>query len=136
MYKNILLLLDCSDVDKVILDHISELAKLHNSKVELYHVVHAHTLDQERILSEKAEIFLSSALKFLHKKQVNAVYTIGEGEPEEEVLKKARDQEWDLIAMATHGHKALGDFLYGSVSNTLKHKIKIPILTIKGKLLK
>ena len=136
MYKNILLLMDCSDVDRVILNHIVDLAKLHNSRVHLYHVVHSHTLDQQRILSEKAETFLGSAMELLQKNKIDAVYTIGEGEPEEEVLKKAREQEWDLIAMATHGHKALGDFLYGSVSNTLKHKIEIPLLTIKGNRLK
>ena len=131
MYKKILLLMDCSDVDTVILTHIVDLAKIHHSQIHLFHVVHAHTLDQERALSEKAETFLVSAIDLFKENNIDVSFTLGEGEPEEEVLKKAREQQWDLIAMATHGHKALGDFLYGSVSNTLKHNIEIPLLTIK-----
>ena len=133
MYKKILLLMDCSPVDDPIIQHILSLAKIHNSSVHLFHVVHAHTLDQERALSEKTEISILKALMLLQDEQIDASYSIGEGEPSEEVLKKANSEHWDLIALATHGHKAFGDFIYGSVSNTLKHKVAIPLLTVQGK---
>ena len=50
MYENILLLLDCSPVDEAIVNHVVALARIHKSTVHLFHVVHAHTLDQERAL--------------------------------------------------------------------------------------
>lgn len=133
MYKKILLLLDCSPVDDPIIQHILSLAEIHHSSVHLFHVVHAHTLDQERVLSEKTEIFISKTLKMFQDKHIDVTFSIGEGEPAEEVLKKTRSEQWDLIALATHGHKALADFIYGSVSNTLKHKVAIPLLTVPGK---
>ncbi len=133
MYKKILLLMDCSPVDDVILNHIKDLAKIHHSSVHLFHVVHAHTLDQERVLSAKTEISILKALKMLQDEHIDASYSIGEGEPAEEVLKKTCTEQWDLIALATHGHKALADFIFGSVSNTLKHKINVPLLIVKGK---
>jgi nucleotide-binding universal stress UspA family protein len=34
--------------------------------------------------------------------------------------------------MATHGHSFIGDFLFGSVSRSLKHKISIPLLLLKS----
>ena len=37
-----------------------------------------------------------------------------------------------LVAMATHGHTLIGDILFGSVSESLKHKISIPLLLLKS----
>ncbi len=133
MYKNILLLLDCSSVDKKIIVHVADLASILHSHVHLFHVVHAHTLDQERVLSAKAEQSISEALQYFKEKGINSDFSIGEGEPSAEVLKIATEERWDLIALATHGHKAFGDFIYGSVSNTLKHKSGKPLLFINGK---
>lgn len=132
MYDNILLLLDCSPVDKAIVEHIKELAKIHHSRVHLFHVVHAHTLDQKRIMTEEMTKYMSEVLELFRKEGINAEYSSTEGEPSEEVLKKAREEIWDLIAMATHGHNFFGDFIYGSVSHILKHKIKKPLLLLQG----
>lgn len=132
MYKNILLLLDCSPVDRVIVNHIKELAKYHKSRVHLFHVVHAHTLDQERVMTTELKECFSEVLSVFEKEKINVDYSSVEGEPAEEVLKKATEPVWDLIALATHGHKAFGDFIYGSVSDMLKHKSDKPILLIHG----
>ncbi|MCD6122392.1 MAG: universal stress protein [Spirochaetales bacterium] len=132
MYKNILLLLDCSPVDRVIVNHIKELAKYHKSRVHLFHVVHAHTLDQERAMTVEVKECFSEVLSVFEKEKINVDYSIVEGEPAEEVLKKATEPVWDLIALATHGHKIFGDFIYGSVSDVLKHKANKPLLLIHG----
>lgn len=132
MYHNILLLLDCSPVDDAIIYHIKELAKYHNSRVHLFHVVHAHTLDQERVMTTQVTRCFERVLKIFNEANVKVDYSTAEGEPEEETLKKASEPIWDLVAMATHGHKAFSDFILGSVSDTLKHKLNKPLLLIRG----
>ena len=132
MYKNILLLLDCSPVDRVIINHIKELAKYHKSRVHLFHVVHAHTLDQERVMTAGLKECFGEAIAVFEKENIKVDYSSVEGEPADEVLKKAEEPVWDLIAMATHGHKSFGDFIYGSVSDVLKHKVSKPLLLIHG----
>lgn len=54
------------------------------------------------------------------------------GEPEIELEKEINQGTYDLVAMGTHGHKRLGDMLYGSVSHHLKHTIEIPLLMVKS----
>lgn len=134
LYKKILLLLDCTDVDEAILEHVLKLSKIHNSAVHLFHVIHAHTLDQERFMVKKTEDcfknaenkFLESGIKILHSYKI--------GEPEEEVLKIVNGGGWDLICLATHGHTGIKDFLKGSISDVIKHKTDKPILMIRVKL--
>ena len=133
LYKNILVTIDCSKVDDVIIDHIIKLAKIHGSRVNLLHVIHSHTLDQNQCLSEKSQKYLDKYKKKFNKEKISVNIIIRGGEPENEIIKEIEDNNYDLIAMATHGHQHFMDFIYGSVSNKLKHKTKIPILLMKGK---
>jgi universal stress protein A len=130
VYKKILVAMDCSSVDDAIIEHVSALALQNGAAVHLIHVVHSHTLDQERTLRERAEACLHSRRATLESRDIETHIVIRSGEPDIEILREIKDQDYDLVAMATHGHSFLGDLLFGSVSRTLKHKIDIPLLLI------
>ena len=132
VYKNILVTVDCSQVDKKILSHAARLARQNDATLHLIHVVHSHTLDQDRVLRKKAEKIIKEYLKPLKKEEIRFEVIIKSGEPDKEILKEIDEGGYDLVAMATHGHKFFSDLLFGSVSDVLKHKIDIPLLLIKG----
>ena len=54
VYTRILVAIDCSPVDEAIVSHVSVLAQQNKAEVVLLHVIHAHTLDQDRALRTKA----------------------------------------------------------------------------------
>jgi universal stress protein A len=130
VYKKILVAMDCSSVDDVIVEHVSALALQNRAQVHLLHVVHSHTLDQDRALREPAEAFLQSRRQILQDRGIEAHVVIRSGEPDTEILQEIEEKDYDLVAMATHGHSFMGDILFGSVSRTLKHKISKPLLLI------
>jgi universal stress protein A len=130
VYKKILVAMDCSPVDDAIIQHVSTLAIQNSARVYLLHVVHSHTLDQDRALREVAETSLSSCCKDLKVQGVEASTLIRSGDPDTEILKEIEGADYDLVAMATHGHSFIGRLLFGSVSSTLKQKISIPLLLI------
>ena len=132
VYRKILVTMDCSPVDNAIVEHIAALALLSGAKVHLLHVVHSHTLDQDRILREKAEKCLQDHLDSLRQKGVEAQMVLRSGEPESEILEEIENNGYDLVAMALHGHTFLADALLGSVSRSLKHAIRIPLLLLRG----
>jgi universal stress protein A len=131
IYKKILLTMDCSEVDGPIVEHVSALAPQNKAEVVLLHVVHAHSLDQDRALHNKAIIILDACLADLRAKGIEAHSIVKSGEPDTEILHEIEDGGYDLVAMATHGHTLIGDILFGSVSESLKHKISIPLLLLK-----
>jgi nucleotide-binding universal stress UspA family protein len=131
VYKKILVPIDCSPVDDAIIKHISLLARQNDAHVYLLHVVHSHTLDQERVLHQETQACLDSYQVLLAKEGIEATILIRSGEPDKEILKEIEGNDYDLVAMATHGHTFIGDVLFGSVSRTLKHKISIPLLLLK-----
>ena len=130
IYKRILVTIDCSTADQVVIDHVSKLAEQNKSMVFLLHVVHAHTLDQNRILREQAETVLQSHAETLNALGIETSILIRSGEPEEEILSEIESQDFDLVTMATHGHSLLSSFVLGSVSRSLKSRISIPLLLI------
>jgi nucleotide-binding universal stress UspA family protein len=130
IYHKILVTMDCTSVDDNVISHVADLAVQNEAEIILLHVIHSHTLGQERALRAKAEKSLKKRIDDLKEREVNVSMMLKSGEPDEEILKVIRENDYDLVAMGTHGHSFLGDFLYGSVSRTLKHHIDIPLLLI------
>ena len=132
IYKKILVTIECSDVDSPIVTHVMALARQNNAQVVLMHVIHAHTIDQDRVLRDHASVALEARLAEMRVGGVDARSLLISGEPEEEILQEIETGGYDLVAMATHGHTFIGDILFGSVSESLKHKITIPLLLLKS----
>ena len=55
------------------------------------------------------------------------------GDPPVEILKAAKGEGCDLIAMAGHGHRLFGDIFHGSTITEVRHKTSIPILVVRAR---
>ncbi len=52
------------------------------------------------------------------------------GDPVEQIIKKARDDNFDLIVMGNHGRRALTDALMGSTAWRVLHRSTIPVMVV------
>ncbi len=53
---------------------------------------------------------------------------IGYGNPANAIAKIVNEKEAELLVIAAHGHRGLKDILLGSTLDSLRHKVKIPVL--------
>ena len=53
------------------------------------------------------------------------------GQPADEIVQLATDEDADLIVMATHGRTGLGHLLMGSVAEAVVRKAPCPVLTLR-----
>lgn len=139
MYKNILVPLENSATDRIILEHIKPLAKLTEARLLLIHVADGFVArNQEGLnLSESEEMvndqnYLEQCCKELASEGYSTSFKLLCGEPAKEIDRVATDSKCDLIAMATHGHRFVGDLILGSVANELRHLTAIPILMVRA----
>ena len=137
MYKHILVPLDNTVADKVILDHLRLLARFTGSRLTLIHVADGFVARNQERLAESPE--MTEDRDYLHRLRdewradgftVEAV--LATGEPTREILAFAAANQCDLIAMSTHGHGLLGDLVLGSVASEVRHRTEIPILMIRA----
>lgn len=132
MYEKILVPLDGSPVDRAIIDHVTKLAAIHKSTVILIRVAHYHTRDAQAHELQTAQAYLDTVQAELNRQGIATETILDHGEPAETILAHAEFMGCDLIAMATHGHRLLGDLLFGSVASELRHRTSIPILLIRA----
>ena len=140
MYKKILIPLDNSSTDNIILSHIRELAKMTSAEFVLVHVADGYVarLQEQLNLEDSEEIKADRA--YLERVKDNLVHEgfavktyLAAGEPSDEILSIAENEKCDLIAMSTHGHRFLKDFIFGSVADAIRHRTAIPVLMIKAR---
>lgn len=141
MYRKILVPLDNSSADQTILTHIRALARLTKAELLLVHVADGYVarLQEELNLADSEEIKKDNAYLV---KQTNELKEEGfqvkshllMGDPVIEIIKLAEQEQCDLIAMSTHGHRFLKDVILGSVAENIRHRTEIPILMIRAQM--
>ena len=141
MYQRILVPVEHSEYDEVILDHIRKLARSCSSgaSIVLIHVADgwaARNINQldlresEEMKSDRE--YIEAIAETLEKDGYKAEAILAGGDPAKEIAACAEREGCDLIAMATHGHRGLSDVLRGSVANELRHISMLPVLMVRG----
>jgi nucleotide-binding universal stress UspA family protein len=139
MYGRILVPLENSRWDKIILAHVGRLARIHASELILIHVADgfaARNLEQLDLReSEEMRIdraYLDECAQALKADGHRVDAILACGDPAKEIAAAAEREQCDLIAMSTHGHRFLGDLLYGSVADSVRHRSMVPVLLVRG----
>jgi nucleotide-binding universal stress UspA family protein len=139
MYRKILVALENSHADQSLLPHVTELAKRLGSELLLVHVADgwvARNFNQLK-LAESQEMkedraYLDQTVANLRKQGLAVTAQLALGDPPSEILKAAEAEHCDLIAMTSHGHRLIGDLIYGSTIEAVRHKTSIPILVVRA----
>jgi nucleotide-binding universal stress UspA family protein len=139
MYSRILVPLENTPYDAAIISHVRSLAALCKSRVLLIHVADgwaARNIDALQ-LRESEEIrqdreYLDRTCAELNAAGIDTEAILASGDPAAEISAAADREHCDLIAMATHGHRMIGDLIYGSVSHTVRHRSLVPVLLVRG----
>jgi nucleotide-binding universal stress UspA family protein len=138
MYTHILVAVENSDADRAVLDHIQGLARLTGARLLLVHVADGWAARNfyELNLRESEEMredreYLERLCAELIAAGFDAKAKLAVGDPPTELLKAASEEQVDLIAMATHGHRFLNDLLRGSTADRVRHGSTIPVLLVR-----
>jgi nucleotide-binding universal stress UspA family protein len=138
MYTNILVPVENRETDRTILRHIRELARLTKAKLLLVHVADGWAARNfERFnLQESEEMkqdreYLAALSEELRSEGYEVKAVLAMGDPATEIIKIARSEPIDLIAMTTHGHRLVSDLLYGSTADKVRHRVDVPVLLLK-----
>ena len=139
MYRKILVAVENSQADRTILEHVTALAKLTSAELLLVHVADgwvARNYDQlklresEEMRSDRA--YLDSLRDDLAARGFTVQTKLAMGDPATELIRTAEEQEVDLIAMSTHGHRFLADVLHGTTADRVRHLVKVPVLLLRA----
>lgn len=150
MFKKILVCLDGSELAEQILPYVIEQAKYFKSTVVLLHVTPEPVIEAPGIPGEpgypiqtksmlqgmERDIICSKehldnlALRF-KKKGIRTKCEILEGLAGESIIKYAKANSINLIALVTHGRSGVGRMILGSTADFVIRESGLPILIIR-----
>ena len=140
MFQRILVPLEHSVTDDVILEYIRHLARASQASLVLIHVAdgwvarNIHQLDLRESEEMKEDFgYLDRVSTELRHDGFKVEAVLAAGDPAREIAAAADRERCDLIAMATHGHRYLNDMVRGSVASELRHRTMVPVLMVRGR---
>jgi len=138
MYRKILIPLDASSTDRAIVTHIRSIAKLMQSRVVLLHVATGWAAQwfggnavSREIDEDKA--YLESVRAEFVADGIPAETELAYGDPAREIVRWVREHGCDLVAMSTHGHRAIADIFLGTTAIRVQHRVKVPVLLLRAR---
>jgi nucleotide-binding universal stress UspA family protein len=138
MYDTILVTLDSTPSDRVIIEHIKQLALLARSRLVLLHVADgwaARIYGPDAVSPEVDEdtAYLEKVRSEFESIGIPTEAELAYGEPVNEIIKWVRQKGCDLVAMSTHGHRFLADIFLGATASRVQHSISVPVLLLRAK---
>lgn len=139
MYQKILVALENSRADESLLPEVTELARRLGSELLLVHVADGwvarnfdrlHLAESDEMKADRA--YLANVAGRLREQGLTISTQLALGDPPEEILRTAEIERCDLIAMTSHGHRLIGDILYGSTIDEVRHRTSIPVLVVRA----
>jgi nucleotide-binding universal stress UspA family protein len=146
MYKNMLVLLDGSELGEVVFKYAQELSARLNLSLELLHVcpsAEAEQLPMRRAYIEHmAQALCAGAEQIRYSLSdesldscIRARGTVVVGNPVEEILGYLEENDVDLVMVSTHGHSGIKEWDdIGGVANKVVHTSKVPVWLVPSEL--
>ncbi len=133
-YERIAITVDFSDSDNAALSQAVLQAQKHTTLLLIHIVETAGALllgDEIKDHESTTDIKQLEQYKmYLVDKGYNVETALGYGNPKKQIPIIVNKKKADLLIMATHGHKGLKDFIFGTTLNKVRHSVKIPVLIV------
>jgi len=141
--QRILLPTDLSDYSAAATEYACEMATKFDAELHLLHALETHLsstpgfamglaipehVKESRGAAEKSLARVLDPKWSTGRKVIQAVV---EGSPKTEIIQYARNQNIDLIVLATHGRTGLPHVIMGSVAETVVRTAPCPVLTVR-----
>jgi manganese transport protein len=134
--KHIAAALGRDDSDTAIVSRALSLAKAEEALLTLIHVTDSapaqfyssdaydeHTRDDEQYLLEIAAEVRNAG--------VAVEIALPQGDPSKELISFAESHGVDMLVMGSHGHRLIGDLLWGQTVAPVRHRVEIPVLVVR-----
>ena len=129
-YKKILVPLDGSETAERALSYAKSIARLKNSNLVLFAVSLTIFADRrDRLFTS----YLQVTANELNQEGIKATTASSYGDVAEEIVKYANNNKIDMIVMATHGYTKAKQWMFGSITQKVLYRTKMPIFLIKSK---
>ena len=90
------------------------------------------TLERDSLLKKRAEAYLDQVVKRLDYQNLRTYTKVLMGRLEESLINYVKDNNIDLIIIATHGRSGIDRWVRGSVAEKVLRSARVPVLIVRA----
>jgi nucleotide-binding universal stress UspA family protein len=92
----------------------------------------SYTEEELKIIKERVSDYLVKTGESLKTRGISVNTIVSSGNAADEILKAAEEVKADLIAMSTHGRSGLRRLAFGSITDKVLHRSRVPVLMVRA----
>ena len=136
-YHRVALALELGAADRAVLEHVQRMELPADAELLLMHVAESaasrflgpESSDQE---SREDLATLESLAEELRARGLRVAVMLGHGDVKDELARMVGEAGVDLVITGSHGHRLVGDILFGATTSGLRHRVTCPVLVIRS----
>ncbi|MGD0597190.1 MAG: Nramp family divalent metal transporter [Sedimentisphaerales bacterium] len=134
--KHIGVALEHTDGDAKIISAAITLATSHDASITLVHIVDTPGVtvygnESESLHSTNDQAYLERLAEEIAERDFKVNTDLRFGRPVEELVKSVKANGFDLLVLGSHGHRLMGDIIYGETVDSVRHAINIPVFVVR-----
>jgi manganese transport protein len=135
-FKRIGVTIAFSDSDREVLSHATQLARQHDAELCLFHVVEGvggvvygdDAFDTE---AREDTLYLERVAAALCEQGLKATPHLGYGDVPKAIVQLSKETNIELLVMGGHGHRGIGDVIFGATISPVRHELSIPMVIVR-----
>lgn len=135
--KEIGVALEHSEGDAATVSFAVALAKSHKARLTLIHVVdtpgalvYGEESASRHGLEDKA--YLEQLAREIEERELAVDILLRQGKPVAEIVRVTEEFLFDLLVLGSHGHRGVGDLIYGATVDSVRHAVRCPVLVVRS----
>ncbi|MBI1387479.1 MAG: Mn(2+) uptake NRAMP transporter MntH [bacterium] len=136
-YNHIGVALEREPHDSQVLSRAVTMARRESARLTLIHVVDT---PQTQVYGEQAyghhaeddQTYLDELARELEASGLSVGAILRYGNPVDEIVKAAKEEELDMLILGSHGHRWMGDLLWGQTVDPVRHALTIPVMVVRA----
>lgn len=136
-YRRIAVCVDFSDSDAEAINRAIQ----QGGRAAQYTLIHITETAAARMMQQETDDYETSFDKqaldrYTEKMQqegFNAEYKLGFGHPKQAIPEIVNSSDADLLVLGAHGHSFFKDLFFGTTVESVRHRVKIPVLIVRKK---
>jgi len=111
-------------------------AKSHKARLTLLHIVDtpgAAVYGEESGSLHGAEdkAYIEALAREIEERDLPVEVDLRFGDPAQEIIRAARESDFDMLVMGSHGHRGIGDLIHGATVDSVRHALEIPVIIVR-----
>jgi manganese transport protein len=135
-YRHIGVAVEHREGDADVISAALALVTARKARMTLLHVTETpgtmvYGAEEASLHGREDQAYLEELAREVEERDIAVETSLRYGSPVEEIVKAVDEDGYDLLILGSHGHRGLGDIVFGQTVSSVRHAVEIPVMVVR-----